>query len=406
MRIAYLCLEAQQSRYHISGYAVHLNAMSDAFRRAGHEVEMLVLGEWLDHRQPPSGEDAPIGETLKQKVKRVVPRKGWESLKDLRISVYDAALYGRYREFLEGFRPDAIYEQVAFNAGSGMRLARELDLPRMAEVHAPMAEERARDGRESFLTGRAKRIEMEVVRSADAVRVVSSPLRQYLIENGVAAERIIVQPNGTDLERFHPGAGDLKKVRERLNLDGRFVFGFVGSFFRWHAIDVLIRAFAEARKACPDAALLIVGDGEDGPELRELGREVGVGADVMFTGNVPHDEMVDYYAAMDVCCMAGTNWYCSPLKLLEYGAMRKPVIAAELESVRDILSVEDSMLCPHGDVSAFAQAMISLRGDSAGRERLATRLHDKVATQFSWDRVAANILSRLEAVVAKRGGSA
>ena len=268
MKIAYLCFEAQQSRFHISGYAVHLNAMIDAFGRAGHEVNAIVLGEWLGRRQRPAMIPAVGQLSLKGMIKKAVPALLWETVKDLRVCFYDRRFYGRYRAVLKEFGPDVIYEQVGFLAGAGMRLAAELGVPRVAELHAPMVEERSREGRRSLISSYATRLEIRNLRAADCIRVVSTPLKRYLVERGIPEERILVQPNGADTARFTPEAGDGDCVREEFDLTGKVVFGFVGSFFKWHRIDVLLKGLARIRSDCPNAALLIVGDGEGSIGLR------------------------------------------------------------------------------------------------------------------------------------------
>jgi len=400
MKIAYLCLEAQQSRYHVSGYAVHLNAMMDAFRRAGHEVFPLVLGEWLGHRQEDSGAAVPSSFRLKGLAKRLVPGVLWQTARDWRLRRHDRRLYPEYRRFVEEHRPDVIYEQVAILAGAGARLAEELGIPRMAEMHAPMVEERLRDGKRSLLRGRATRIEMNNLRSAGRIRVVSSPLRDYLRRYGIPSEKIVVQPNGVDVEKFANGSGEAPAIRQRYGLNSRFVFGFAGSLGRWHGLEGFIRGFRLARDNCPESALLIVGDGEMYGSLRDLIAELDLEECVHLTGNVPHEEVQDCYAAMDVCCMPGTMWYCSPLKLLEYGAMEKPIIAPDEPGVHDFhVPGEDCLMVGSGDAEAIAAAMKRLYADDGFRTRIAQRFHEKVRQHYTWDAVAGNVLSHLQELV-------
>jgi glycosyltransferase involved in cell wall biosynthesis len=399
MRIAYLCLEPQQSRSHISGYAVHLNAMIGAFQRAGHAVNVIVLGEWLGRKQVVTPPSARKGLSFKRLAKRAIPSLLWETAKDLRVMSYDRRFRGRYRGAILSFRPDVIYEQTAFLAAAGRRVAEEAGIPRMAELHAPMVEERCRDGRKSLLAGHATRVETRNLMSARRIRTVSSPLKAHLVARGIPPERILVQPNGVDLNKFRPSSGDGARVRRQWHLENKTVFGFAGSFFRWHGIDSLLRGFARARSECPDAALLIVGDGEDGKELRQLAGALEIAASVAFTGNVPFAAMADYYAAMDVCCLTGGNWYQSPLKLLDYGAMRKPIIAPDTTAVRDVMTPErDCIMIKPGSVEEVAGAIQRLYARPALREEIAARFHEKVVRTCSWDAVAGNILAHLEAV--------
>ena len=380
--------------------------MIGAFQRAGHEVNVIVLGEWLGRTQAAGAAAGRQGRSFKGIAKRAIPNLLWETAKDLRVIAYDRRFHRRYQEAILSFKPDVIYEQTAFLAAAGRKIAEAAGIPRMAELHAPMVEERCRDGRNSLLSGHATRVETRNLMSARRIRTVSSPLKANLVARGIPAECIIVQPNGVDADKFNPNSGAGERIRERHGLAGKIVFGFAGSFFKWHRIDSLIRGFALARRDCPDSALLIVGDGEGSRELRELAAELGCAASVAFTGNVPYAEMQAYYAAMDICCMAGTAWYCSPLKLLEYGAMRKPIIAPDTKAVRDIMAPEiDGLMVPPGDDQAVAAAMRALYADASLRDKLASAFYGKVLRQYTWDKVAGNILSQLESIAGSGRGA-
>jgi glycosyltransferase involved in cell wall biosynthesis len=380
--------------------------MTGAFQRAGHEVNVIVLGEWLGRQQVAGSAAGRQGPSFKGLAKQAIPNLLWETAKDLRVISYDHRFFRRYKEAILSFRPDVIYEQTAFLATDGRKIAEEARIPRMAELHAPMVEERCRDGRNSLLSGHATRVETRNLMSARRIRTVSSPLKANLVARGIPAERIIVQPNGVDADKFRPDSSDGDRIRRQHGLAGKIVFGFAGSFFKWHRIDSLIRGFSLARRDCPDSALLIVGDGEGSRELRGLAAELGCAESVAFTGNVPYSEMQAYYAGMDICCMAGTAWYCSPLKLLEYGAMRKPIIAPDTAAVRDIMEPErDGLMVPPGDDHAVAAAMCALYADAQLRDKLANLFHGKVLQQYTWDKVAGNILRQLESIAGSDRGA-
>jgi glycosyltransferase involved in cell wall biosynthesis len=393
MRIAHLFLEPHHSLSDGSGYAVHLTSLAQAFEAKGHEVCLVVLGDFIGRARdalPPRPKGISVA-------RRIVPGRLWRTARDIR----DMRLGVRYAdavlEHVARFCPDVIYERMPFMAGLGPVLAKQLNVPRMSELNAPIALERARDGRTSLLTGYARRLEIASLRTADRVRVVSQALAKYPESVGVPTERILVRPNGVDTTLFSASNSDRRDIRREFDLKDSFVFGFAGSMIWWHRVDALIEAFARIHAACPDTRLLLIGEGEETTRLREAASRTGHGDAIVFAGRQPHRRMKDLYAAMDVCCLSGTNWYGSSLKLLEYGAMGKPIIAPNAEPVREVMEGgKDCVLVESGDVNQLADSMMRLYSDTNLREAIAHHFNMKVRARYSWDAVTDEISDSLE----------
>ncbi|MFM7225251.1 MAG: glycosyltransferase, partial [Actinomycetota bacterium] len=182
-------------------------------------------------------------------------------------------------------------------------------------------------------------------------------------------------------------------TRARLGLDDAFVVGWVGSFRRFHALDLAVAAVAEV----PGAALLLVGDG---PERRRVEAEAAArGVRTVTTGTVPHAELPDVLAAMDaavVVAATGQTFHYSPLKLAEYLAAGLPVVAPAIgEPGARIRDGEDGLLVAPGDPAALAAALRRLRDDPALRVRLGTRAREVAAESWSWDRSAERVIAAL-----------
>lgn len=391
-----------------AGKTVHLRELVDAFRRAGVAVHLLSPAV------PESGAGAGLsGEGAPLEVERVGLADSHAALQleleqldpwfgrptrlrhELRNLLYNRTLLEHGTRAFGEARVDFIYERYAFAAMAGIRIARELGVPHLLEVNAPLvAEQEGRAGLE--LRGLAHELEQRILCETDHVLVVSEQLRRFAIGLGVLPERVSVLPNGVNLARFEAARERRDAVRRRLGLDGRCVLGFVGSLKRWHGTAILIEALALLRADRPDLHVLIVGDGPEAESLRELSRQRGVAAALTFTGGVPHAEVPEYLAAMDVGVapfLEASNFYFSPIKLFEYMALALPVVAGDLGQVSEILGGgERGRLVEAGNPRELARAIRELADAPALRRELGERGRAWVARERSWDHNAARVL--------------
>ncbi len=280
-----------------------------------------------------------------------------------------------------------------FHTG-GIELARSLGVPSVLFVPAPQVWEAARWGVRRPGWGRMlERFgECPALRSADLVACGTATVAEEVIRLGVSEDRILITPTGVDLDVFTPGTDP--ELRHELGLDGRFVVGWVGSFRRFHSIDLAIHAI----KQVEGATLLLVGDGPERPRLERLATEQR--ASVVFAGTTPHAEIPRHLAAMDaalvVLASADASFHYSPLKLAEYLAAGLPVVAPAYGQLQERLTDgTDAMLVPPGDVRSLADALIQLRDDPARRQRLGRGARASAEASWSWDRQIQRIVDAL-----------
>lgn len=285
---------------------------------------------------------------------------------------------------------DVIYERYSLFSNAGCRVARSSRVPLLLEVNAPLIVERQRV--EALpLVALARQREKEVFRAADAVLCVSEPVVQYVRERGADDHCVHVVPNGVDVSRFHPGiSGD--GIRSRYGIGSALTVGFTGSLKPWHGVDLLLDAFH--RVALPDWRLLIVGEGPEGESLRVLAHELGIRDQVIFTGAVHHDEIPGYVAAFDIAAApyrGSADFYFSPLKLYEYLATGRAVIASRVGQIaHTVRHLENGYLVPSDDVAALAAGLRTLATDPALRQTLGTRAPHGVV---SWEQTAQTVLA-------------
>jgi glycosyltransferase involved in cell wall biosynthesis len=275
---------------------------------------------------------------------------------------------------------DFVYERYSLYSTAGMAFARQAGLPFVLEVNAPLVVE-ANAWRDLQLPALAREIEAHVFSEADQVVAVSASVRDHILRVAPDA-RVTVLPNGVDTARIRPGAPD-SVWRHRVSggrPDARVV-GFVGRVRPWHGVEILIAALAHARREDMDLHLCVVGDtGDLGAALTEQCLREGVTDAVTFLGAVAPEDVCAALCALDVVAAPYpelADFYFSPLKLFEYMAAGKPIVASATGQITDI--IEDGrtgLLVPPGDVEALAAAVRRLftDGELAARLGRAARL--------------------------------
>jgi|GEM_PF-20448 len=384
------------------GASIHVRALIQAWRDLGVESLLVTANGGPTGGPEPGAEvrEAPAGPFL-TKAAAVVARflgggPGTERA-CLRL-LHNLTLYREAARAAARWRPDVVYERYALCSIAGGLLARRLGVPHILEVNAPLADEEARY-RGLGLARITRWLERWTMRRADHVVVVSPTLDAHARRQGVRSDRIRVLPNGVDTRLFHP-ARDGEAVRERLGLDGEFVAGFSGSLRPWHGVSHLIAGFAAASNAHPAMRLLILGDGQERASLEALARERGVAERVVFTGAVPHAEVGDYLAACDVLCAPygpSEEFYFSPIKIAEYFASGRPVVASDVGRLREALGEASSaaVWTAPGDEAGIGDALVALARDPERRDRLSRNAASSV---WTWSDVARATLSVAERV--------
>jgi glycosyltransferase involved in cell wall biosynthesis len=372
-----------------SGPGVHMREMMLAFETLGHEVKPLIMGG-TDAQLTTSG-SSPNQTSLKERIKWFIPKVLWASAKDINLNKFDLHAKSELLKAIKEFEPDVIYERANYAMVSGVEAAKEMNIPHILEMNAPYPEEKAGMEGKGLFHHKSIQKEMDQLTKTNLVVVVSSALENY-VKKRVPNQQVVITPNAIRSNLTPPDQN--VKLRQKFGISTQaLVFGFVGSIFPYHGVDRLIEAFAKLK--IEQAHLVIVGDGYVLDELKSLSTQLNITDKVTFTGSVPHSEIYSHIGAMDITIMAKSNWYGSPVKIFEYGAMNKAIIAPNVIPVQDVMIHEQDGLLVEPTVTSISDAMNTLANDPELRLRLAASFHAKVKSQHTWTHMAELILQRL-----------
>ncbi|MBN8808523.1 MAG: glycosyltransferase, exosortase A system-associated [Sphingomonas sp.] len=286
-----------------------------------------------------------------------------------------AVLTDRVTEVAREFRPDVIHAHSPVLDGiAALRAGKRLRLPVLYEIRAFWEDAAVGNGTgvEGSLKYRTiKWLETRAVRRADAVAVICDGLRRDLVARGIDPAKIMVSPNGVDLDLFGvPVARDAKLAAKLGLTTSDDVVGFIGSFYDYEGLDDLIAAMPLLLTARPKAKLLLVGGGPMADALRAQAAASPAAAAIRFVGRVPHDEVERYYSLVDVLAYPRRKMrltdLVTPLKPLEGMAQRRLVAASDVGGHRELIrDGETGTLFAPGDPAAAARALAMLFADRA-----------------------------------------
>ena len=276
-------------------------------------------------------------------------------------------------------------------------VGRRLGLPVVYEARAFWEDAAVDHGttREGSLRYRLTRaLETFIFRRADRVVVIAEAMRREIIRRGVDPRRISVVGNGVDVDRFRPVPRN-EPLAARLGINGDLVFGFIGSFYHYEGLQFLVDTLPRLREHVRGARLLLVGSGEETPALRVA--TAASGGAIVLPGQVPHEEIGDYYSLIDVFVCPRKRMrlteLVTPLKPLEAMAMAKPVLASDVGGLSELIQHGSTgMLFRAGDTESLVEQAAHLGSSRELRASLGQAARAHVERERSWPRVVSRYL--------------
>lgn len=376
------------------GYSTHQRETIHAMKKLGHEVIPVIMGGTEKASVDTYIEGIQQKSSLKKLALRFLPLIVINTLKDISLLRHDKRAGARLRAELSTHKPDLVYERGEYLQDSGVRICKDFGVKHFLEINAPATDEMRSFEGPSLLHFLGHKKERNKLHGTTAIFAVSTVLKEYLTKKYAPKAPIYVIPNCINPEKETADASQIEALKAEYNTLGQFVFGFVGSIFPHHGVDKLIHAFSRVVHEFPQAKLFIIGDGSQRAELEQLAERKLPKGSYVFTGKVPHARVFHYIGLFDAAIMPDSNWYGSPVKVLEYGFLGKCIIAPNNGPLNDlIVSGQEGLLVDPG-VENLVEAMRTVVQDKDKVESFGKNFRNKILEKFTWEHQAQFILSR------------
>lgn len=367
---------------------VHISGIATALEELGHRV-VFSSPTGIDPRQ--SAGANPFGSGRKRGLLTRLAAKAPGFVFELMEIGYNFVAWLRNRALLEREKCDVIYERHAFFLCSTALLAASRGVPMIVEVNELAGDERVRS--KPWLGFLARWADRITFRRARLIVVVSPHLKRRIEALGIDSAKILVLPNAVSRESLDAPRDPLA-VRQRHGIEHAVVVGFVGWFVPWHRLDRLIAEFARLAPQHPNARLMLVGDGHLNEALAAQAASLGIEDRVIFTGAIPHREVGDYLAAMDIAVVPHSNEYRSPIKLFESMAAGGAVLAPRTEPIEMVIrDCSNGLLFSPEDATHLREQLSRLLADAELRKKLGTTARADVLQHHTWRQNAEAMLA-------------
>ena len=308
-------------------------------------------------------------------------------------------LEARLEQIARDIRPDIIHaHSPVLNALPAIRVGRRLKIPVVYEIRAFWEDAAVDHGTttENSLRYRLTRaMETRAIRSADHVFTICEGLRNDIIGRGIAAAKVTVIPNAVDVASFQLARPADPQLQEKWGLTGKTVVGFIGSFYAYEGLDLMLDALPELLRQRPDVRLLLVGGGPQEQNLKQQAARLGIADQVIFTGRVPHQEVGKYYDLINILAYPRHRMrlteLVTPLKPLEAMAQGQLFVASDVGGHKELVNHgQTGMLFRAGDREALAQAIVDLLKNPARWPELRANGRRFVENVRNWTNSVAN----------------
>jgi PEP-CTERM/exosortase A-associated glycosyltransferase len=302
------------------------------------------------------------------------------------------ALKSRIEQAIQEWQPDMLHAHSPSLVGlPALWAARKYKLPLVYEVRdlwENACVDRGKFTERSVFYRIAQAAETYLLRRADAVVTICEKLHEEVVRRTGRAENVYVVGNGVDLSNFDPKQ-ESAALRNRLNLVGKRVIGYVGTFQPYEGLKLLIAALPEILKKEPNVHLVIAGSGGQEEELHGLVRTSGLKDRVTFTGRLPHSQVAEVYALAEMMVyprlLTRVTALTTPLKPLEAMAMGKTVLVSDVPAMHELVKPgETGLMFRAGDASHLADQCLRALQEGTEQPQWGQRARDWVLEERQW----------------------
>ncbi len=370
-----------------SGYSFRTLAILTEQRRLGWETEHLTSSKHY-------GAKATVEDIDGFRFYRTIaPEGGWRRVPILDQLAVVLDTQCRAEQVVDAVRPDIIHaHSPCLNGIAALRVAAKRKIPVVYEMRASWEDAAVDHGSttEGSVRYRLSRaLETWVLKRADAITTICEGLRNDITGRGIAPERVTVIPNGVDPDAFSVIESPDLALKNELGLQDAFVLGFLGSFYAYEGLDLLLEALPKICQFQPAARILLVGGGREEARLAEQAKRLGIEDKVIRVGRVAHADVARYYSVVDLLVFPRKSMRLTetvtPLKPLEAMAQGRLLLASNVGGHRELIRDGDTgFLFAPNDVDALASGVQSMLAARPRWDAMKLSARRFVETERSW----------------------
>lgn len=376
---------------------VHIAGIVNGFRSLGHNVRLVSPTKTDPTKQSSeTGNDVRAQTTwyssFLHKLADSLPQPFFELME----TAYNFFAVPQLWLAIKKQKVDFIYERYAFYNLSGALIASIMNIPLVVEVNELSGHKRIRG---QYFVRMAQVIERYIFQRATVIITVSDFLKQEITKQTVSENRIVTMPNGVPKKWMdnQPTNEEIIGLRERYGLGGKKVICFIGGLVYWHNFDLLLDVLHSVQKDFPDTVLLLVGEGPLNDYIQRKAESLGIKKEsLLFVGSVPHHQVPLHISLADVTVIPETNSFRSPIKMFEYMALGKPVVAPRMPAIETVIDDrKDGILFTPGDNASFRSALLELLNAPSLARSVGESAREKISLNFTWEMNAMKIINML-----------
>ncbi|WFP50724.1 glycosyltransferase, exosortase A system-associated [Methylomonas sp. EFPC3] len=388
-----------------SGYTFRTRAILEQQRKLGWDTYHVTSAKHL-------GNTAAFEEIDGLQFYRSDQPTGWlAGLPVLNQWAIVETLYRRLTEIIPQIKPDVLHaHSPALNGLAALRAAHKFRLPLVYECRAFWEDAAVDHGTtlEGSLRYRlTKYLETFVFKRADAVTTICEGLRGDIVQRGIAADKITVIPNAVDIEKFNYGEQADSELLKQLGLTGKTILGFIGSFYAYEGLLLLLDALPAIARQQPNVRLLLVGGGPQQPQIVEKIANLGLQEWVVMPGRVPHDQVQQYYNLVDLLVYPRMSMrltdLVTPLKPLEAMAQGRILVASDVGGHHELIKDrETGYLFEAGNADALANTILSALQDQGHWDAIRRAGRTYVERERNWQRSVSHYQAVYDGLLSQR----
>ena len=297
----------------------------------------------------------------------------------------------RLRQSVKKHHINLIYERYSLFMFASVWWAKRHGLPIVLEINDSCQVHRVRSLSFKKLAGK---IEAWIFKNATGLVFISSRFQQVAQQAYGEIAPSVVSPNAADLDAFIIDENIGHTLRKELGIENKVVLGYVGAFVHWHGIDWFVDLISERLADNPNLVLLLVGDGVAFEAIKNRIAAAGVEAQVIMPGKVDHAKVSSYLSAMDFGILPDSNDYGSPMKLFEFMAMGKGMVAPDFSPISEVVTDnETSWLFPAGNKEACINKVLELANNKEAHQKVGLNARAYIERERQWRHNAEQLLS-------------